>query len=287
MKRLVIFAVTCMFVFVFPALEANASSDGESEQDSTKIDIDFIISLSGTYSSPKEIFSENYESAFGWAASAGILISKNDTTASVSLAYYKTCFNLSNSIKESYGLDESAQAAVTAIMLEGWGSSQMFSVKGIRVEPTVGGGLGGCRFELADKYYEAFGNSTLTELRDENNKTKFCEYQKIGLLLHDFGPLSLQYSYQLISVHRKWKYFHWFVSSSIKTYLIYPLPEKVAKAFDGDVTETMTYRLIALAYRIGITFLWYDLTYEQNNWPFDDEPPMHFHRQSLALSLHF
>ena len=287
MKRLVIFAVICMFVSVFPSVEANASSDDESQQDSTKTDIDFIISLSGTYSSPKEIFAENYESALGWAASAGILISRNDTLAAVNLAYYKTCFNLSNSIKESHGIDESAQAAVTAIMLEGWGSTQMFSVKGIRVEPTLGGGLGGCRFVLAEKYFESFGNSTLTELREENNKTKFCEYQKIGLLLHDFGPVSLQYSYQLVSVHRKWKYFHWFVSSSIKTYLIFPLPEKVARIFADDVTGTLTYKLIALAYRVGVTFLWYDMTYEHNNWPFDDEPPMHFHRQSLAISLHF
>ena len=140
---------------------------------------------------------------------------------------------------------------------------------------------------MADADFESLGNSTFTELHGENHKTQFCDFYRIGLLLHDFGPVSLQYSYQLMSVHGTWKFFHWLVSSSIKTYLIYPMPSHVAKVLSDDFTKSLPFTLIRLAYGIGTTLLWYDITYDHNNWPFDDDPPMHYHRQLLTISFEF
>ena len=51
MMRIAFAAVICLFVFVFPSFEANASSDGEIDQDSTKYDMDFKLAFRNLFCS--------------------------------------------------------------------------------------------------------------------------------------------------------------------------------------------------------------------------------------------
>ena len=195
----------CMLVSFSLSAKADASKYNEAEQDSITSDLNLVLSISGSHSMPRKLFSDNYESALGWTAEVGVSVSHYDTLLGLCLTFSRDYFTLSNSIAESHGMDESVDAVATGVMLGIYGSAPMFSVKGISVAPMLGGGFGACRFSLADEDFESLGNSTFTELQSESGNTQFCDYYRFGLMMHGFGPASLQYDYHLMSVQRTWK----------------------------------------------------------------------------------
>jgi hypothetical protein len=174
--------------FIFLSIRVDASNESVTERDSITADLHVILSISGDYSIPRKLFSNNYESEPGWAAGVGVSASHEDTLSALYLTFSKDYFTLSKSVTESREMNESVDAVVTGIMLGVYGSVPLFSVKGVHVAPTLGGGFGGCRFSLADEDFHALGNSTFTELHGENGNTQFCDFYRFGVLLHGFGP---------------------------------------------------------------------------------------------------
>jgi len=240
---------------------------------------------------PKELFSESYEPDFGWGVDMGLLMAEKDVNTpfkiKIYLHYSTDQFNLSNEAKSKYGLHRPVRAKLTSIMLEASSNTRITEIAGKNISFIYGAGIGGSRFSLTDSDFYSLGRSTLTELREENGNTQLCNSLKTGLSIGGFGPLSLQYEYQLISVQRAENLFHWMVSTTISDFIIFGMPEKIVKAIGSDNANSFMLSCALITYKLGVSLLWYEFSYDNNNWPFHDDSPMHFHRQVLAISYRF
>lgn len=294
-------------IVIFPLLISHASATGntraekdsidcktvsaKAEKDSIDYDYDFVISAAGSYSSPTEHFSDNYKSSAGFMFGAGVTATeKTDSIPSrytLLLTYSRDYFEFSDHTKADYSIDKDPQATISALQLRFYQDSMYVSFKGIGIHPVFGGGIGGAVFSITDENFYKMGGTTLTELKHENNKIQLSTFNDFGIKLSGLGPVTLHYSYQLMQMPRTWKYFHWFVSTSIQQFTILGIPQRVNKSVGEDLRASNKYQLAMVLYQAGMALLWYQVTYDQYNWPFNDEAPLHYHRQLLTLTFPF
>jgi hypothetical protein len=267
------------------------TGNSKAKKDSIDYEYDFVISASGSYSSPKNLFSDNYKSAIGFMFGVGVAsTAKSDSipgTFTFLLTYSRDYFEISDYTRAKYSIDKDPEATISALQLRLYSDSAHVSFKGIGIYPVFGGGIGGAKFSITDENFDKMGKTTLTELKHENNKTQLSTFGEFGIKLSGLGPVSLHYSYQLMEVQRTWKYFHWFVSTSIQQFTKFGIPARVNKSVGEDVKASRKYQLATVLYKVGMTILWYQITYDHNNWPFKDEAPLHYHRQLLTLTFPF
>jgi len=267
------------------------TANTKAEKDSIDYDYNFVVSASGSYSSPKKHFSDNYKSSAGFMFGAGVAATeKTDSIPSrftLLLTYSRDYFEFSDHTKADYSIDKDPQATISALQLRLYHDSTYVSFKGIGIYPVIGGGIGGAVFSITNENFYKMGGTTLTELEHENNKIQLSTFNDFGIKLSGMGPVSLHYSYQLMEIPRTWKYFHWFVSTSIQQFTKFGIPHRINKSVGEDLRASKKYQLAMMLYQVGMTVLWYQVTYDQYNWPFNDEAPLHYHRQLLTLTFPF
>lgn len=289
--RFVLLIACSVLIFTFLTSRADAAGNKKAESDTIDYETDFVMSASGSYSSPKNIFQDNYNASPGFMFGAGVAFSqKSDCIPGAFtflFVYSRDYFEISELAQTEYSIDKDPEATISAIQLRVYSDSAHVFFKGVGIHPVFGGGVGGAIFSMTDENFDKMGHNTLTELKHENNKTQLSSFSELGVKVSGLGPASLHYSYQLFEVQRTWKPLHSFLSSSIKGFTVIGIPRQFDKLVGEDVRASRKYHLAKMLYQAGMNVLWYQVTYDQNNWPFNDEAPLHFHRQLVSLEFQF
>jgi hypothetical protein len=289
--KFVVLIVCTVLACPYFVTHANAARTTKAENESIDSKIDFTMSVSGLFSSPKKLFSDNYESSAGFLFGAGVIFTDESDSipgeTTFLLAYSRDYFDISGHTRTTYAIGTDADATLSALQTRMYRHTTTASFKGVGIHPVFGVGIGGAKFSLKDENFNKMGGTTLTELKHENDKTQLSEYSELGIMLDGMGPISLHYSYQLVEIQRAWKFAHWFINSSIEGFTVFGIPQRFSQSVGEDLRESNTFRLATVLYQVGMTVLWYQISYDYNNWPFDDESPLHYHRQLLTLTFTF
>ena len=89
-----------------------------------------------------------------------------------------------------------------------------------------------------------------------------------------------------MSVDRVWLFWHSIVSESIHNIIINGVPEMVKKLLPEDIGNSLTYKVCSYIYSIGATIVVDKWDYDHHNWPYDDDPPLKFHRLKIVFRVH-
>ena len=251
----------------------------------------FALIASGSFSSPQRLFADSYNPSYGSAFGVGLVITPEEMSnvhiGTFYLNFSRDLVRLKSSIASRFNLDENTSASLSNIHIGGGIGLPIVLSKHFIVSPYLGGGIGGSRFSMAEKAYEKSGQSTLSELKSENNMVQLSTYRQFGILFSGPDHISLQYSYDLMNVERAWMVWHSMISGTISYVIVSGVPGVLSKTFPEEVRHSLPFRLVVLASQITASILWYDFNYEHHNWPFDDDPPLRYHRQMLALNYYF
>jgi hypothetical protein len=156
----------------------------------------------------------------------------------------------------------------------------------LAVSPSLGWNYGGARLSIDESIYEKLGSTTLSELKNERDKTQHSSAFQLGLLVTGINHVSLKYSYDFIDVKRTLMVGHWLISDGIKQLIVWEVPDIVGKIFFEKKRKSIPFGLVVLAYQIAASVVWYDFTYDHPNWPYNDDPPLRYNRQLLTLNLY-
>ena len=251
----------------------------------------FAFQASGIYSSPQRMLADSYESSFGFGFGIGLAITplgiNNLHVGSISLNYSKEFIQLKNTVARNFNISENTTASLSSIHL-GWGVGVpiVFS-KSFFISPYLNAGIGGTSFSIEENVYEKFGKSTLSELKGENRLTQLSYYRQLGLIFSGIEHISLNYSYSFFNVERAWMFWHLTVSGIIHYAASYSVPFVLNLVLPDKVLYSLPYSLVILAYQITASIISYNLDYKYHNWPYNDDPPLRYHRQMLTLNYYF
>lgn len=252
----------------------------------------FSMGVSGSFSSPERAFASNYDPSVGLGVSMAFLAQRGETTGvrtmgATYLSFSKDQVDVAESTAKRFDIRGNANASIENLHVGYALKVPALESKSCSVSILSGVSAGGSRFTVDESAYESFGQSTLTELKHENNKTNLGTNRQFGIELLTVDHVSVQYSYNFVEIDRAWKFFHSFVSSVINEAVIDGVPRFVRNTLPENEKNTLKVHLATFVYQIGACVVWNHYTYEKGNWPFSDEPSMRYRRQMLGLNYSF
>jgi hypothetical protein len=250
------------------------------------------LNFSGTYSSPKWLFDENYKPWWGLGGGIVVGLAGDDTvgvqTTRISyLNFSSDAVRFEESTAALYDIDGDPSAALYSLHLGVVTDVPVISTNGYSVSIFAGEGVGGTSFSIDDEVFDELGGTTLTEIKHEVNMTNLSTNRQFGIELFAVRGVSLQYSYAFMEVDRTWKVFHSLVSSTANSIVVDGVPWFVRSQLSTEMGNSLGAHVAAFVYKLGASFLWDYYTRDYGNWPYDDEPSMRFRRQALGLTYYF
>ncbi|MBN1349083.1 hypothetical protein JXJ21_06730 [candidate division KSB1 bacterium] len=250
----------------------------------------FSFFVSGASTSPRHYFSENYDPANGISLGIGFAVTplQNNSihVGTFFLRYHKDKFDM----KGVTGiLNKNNKSSISSIFIGGDVGFPIILTKknDFTIAPSLGRGFGLSWFSIDESLYNKLGKSTLTELKHEKDKLQISSMFQIGLLVTGLNHVSIKYSYDFMNIERAFMTGHWIISAGIQGLLTEGIPEIIEIFLPKEKTEKTTYAVVKLVYATAASIFWYDFTYENHNWPFDDDPPLRFNRHLLTLNYYF
>lgn len=292
-KEVAVKAILAMATLIMITLSAQPQSAGTVivGGKETPTEDHFALMVSGSYSYPQELFGDSYEPSYGSALSIGSVITPEGmTNLHVGTKYLSFCRDLvllRGPVARSRHVGDDTKATILSIHAGAAEGQPLILSRYFALTPLMGEGLGGSQFSIPQAVYESFGDSTLTELKHENDEVQLSHYRRLGVLVSGLENVSLQYSYDLMSVERTWMTFHSMISGAISDLIIDGVPRAFRTSLPEEVSNSIPFGLTLLAYKAIASYLWYEFDYDHHNWPFEDAPPLHYHRQVLALNYAF
>lgn len=251
----------------------------------------FAAMVSGSYSSPRELFGDNYEASYGSALCIGSVVTpkgiSNVHVGTKYLSFSRDLVLLKDSAARSHHVSDDTKATILSIHAGAAEGQPLTLSRYFALTPLMGEGIGGSKFSIPESVYDSLGGSTLTELKGENDMVQLTHYRRFGVLLSGMENVSLQYSWDLTNVERAWMVFHSMISGAISDLIIDGVPGALRKTLPEEVSNSIPFGLVLLAYRATASYLWYEFDYEHHNWPFDDDPPLKYHRHLVTLNYAF
>lgn len=251
----------------------------------------FAVMVSGSYSLPRELFGDSYEPSYGSALSIGSAVTPEGMTnfyiGTKYLSFSTDFAPLKSSVARSHHVSDDTRATIFSVQGGRTEGRPLILSRYFALTPLLGSAGGVSHFSIPEAVYESFGDSTLTELNWENDELQLGHYQRLGLLVSGLENVSLQYSYDLANVERAWMVWHSMVSGAVRNLIVNGVPGALEKTLPQEVTHSIPFGLVLFAYRAAATVLWYEFDYEHHNWPFEDAPPLKYHRQVLTLNYAF
>jgi len=249
------------------------------------------IVASGSFSTPREMSADSYEPYYGSSLGIGLMMSPRGID-NVHVGTHYVCFSrdvlrLKGSIASEFSVDENTEATLSSLHVGAGVGEPLIASRYFVLTPYMGAGAGGARFSIPDEAFNNFGESTRSELGRENREVQITTYRQFGIIISGLKHVSLQYSYDLTNVERTWVVFHSMVSGTISNIIISGVPGALSATVAADVRYLPAFRLAVLAYQVAAAYLWYNFDYEHHNWPFDDDPPLKYHRQKVSLNYYF
>jgi len=250
-----------------------------------------VFTGSGALTSPRRLFADSYDKANGLSFGIGLALTpegmSNVHVGTYAFTFFRDKFEVSDKIGNKFNLDDKATASVSGFQVGSRFGVPLVLSKSFVLTPYLGSDWGGARFSISDKTYNKFGKSTLSELKSENNKIQMSQNFKVGLFVTGISNLSLEYSYNFMDVERAWMVWHSLISEIIGKTLINGIPQIFIAGVSEETHNSLGFGLGVLAYKIATSAIWYNLNYENHNWPFDDDAPLRYRRQMVTVNLYF
>jgi hypothetical protein len=301
--------VSCSCVAAQPT-QSSATQGEDSTKARTKKVLDLgtgmrfgkglAFSVAGAVPMPQERFGQSYDESYGYSAGFGFWFATLPDTGVTSewllsgnrperryLEISRDMVDLNDAVAEKFGVKPGATASILSIHFSGSQCVPISLPHGLSLAPVWGHKVGVSWFSIDEDDYNQFGHTTLTELKHENNRGQLGTGRQLGVLLTGFDPFSVQYSYDLMSAERTWKFGHGLVSALCSGLLIDGVTQLGRALLSPEAQPSTAVEVILMAYQAAASYYWYDYTYKHNNWPFKDEPPLRYQRHVLALHYKF
>ena len=253
----------------------------------------FGVQLSGSTNKPDEMFAKNY-SADDKGFVIGISLvgtpkgQSNLNLETVSLVYSRASFNMQKSTVQAYQLDSTPTATLSGIQVRTHADVPIIWTNSIGLSLFKGNSIGGGRLKLSEAAFTKLGESTLTELKNENDKNQLFYGNIYGIHLTGLKHASLELSYDQMGVERAWLFWHSLVSAMAYGIAEEAVTQIAEEVMPASITSSMPFNVVALLIKSGISYYLYEWDYDHHNWPYsDDDPPLHFNRTSLTLNIYF
>jgi hypothetical protein len=249
------------------------------------------LNLFGTLSSPRGLFADNYKPWLGLGYSI-VVSSRGDETTGVHTTwtafsnYSRDVVRLENTTTDRFDVERETSAIISSFQFGAVTGVPVSSSRGYTVSIFSGGGVGGSRFSIDDAVFDSLGQSTLTEIKSERDKTNLSTNRQFGIELFASRGVSLQYSYNFMEIDRTWKVFHSLVSSTANNIVVDGVPWLVRSMLPEDVRNSRGAHATAFVYKLAACIIWDHNTRERGNWPYRDEPSMRYHRQMFGLTYY-
>jgi hypothetical protein len=282
-------AITTIFIVFVIVIYFGAEANAVSQSKNIIEGFNPSLMASGTFSMPKKTSSGNYDPSYGFLFSiGGITPSENkNTISSMSIIFSRDSF-VFNEKAQSYNIVDGEKATISSIHVSSLGHLPVIISKNLLFLPYTGSSTGISKFSISDVVFDKLDQSTLTELKEENDRIQASNCWKTGaqVSLKDLIPgmklLSVMYSYDLMTVEKTWMPWH-----SIINALIFGTVNGVFDAFGQISPNSSVLGLVVLTLKAGTTALWYNFDYKHHNWPFKDYEPLKYHRESISVSTAF
>ena len=253
----------------------------------------FGIQLSGSINEPVEMLADIYAAddkgfTFGISLVTTPEGQSNLNLKTVSLVYSRDSFNMLKSAAKTYNLGSTPKATISGIQVRSHEDVPIVWTNSFGLSLFKGNCIGGGRFSLDDQIFKKLGESTLTELEHENDMNQLFYGTIYGVHLTGLKHVSLELSYDQMSVERAWMVWHQMVSTIAYGFASEAVPEIADLVLSDNITSSMPFNVLALLIKAGVSYYLYDWDYAHHNWPYSgDDPPLHYTRTTLTLNIYF
>jgi len=258
------------------------------------------FSAAGAVPMPQERFGESYDQSHGYSFGYGFwYYSVPDTAVKSNWLFFVDrpgrryleaswdVFTLDDAVVNELNEGNAATASVLSFHLCNSECVPISLSRGLELSPVWGHKVGISWFFIREDEFRRFGQTTLTELGRENRRGQLGTGRQMGVLLTGLDPVAIEYNYDLMSVERTWKFGHSLLSVICGGLLVDGVAQLGRELLSPEAEPSTPVEVILMAYQMAASYYWYDLTYKHNNWPFNDEPPLHYEKHLVALHYKF
>jgi len=253
----------------------------------------FGIQVSGSLNEPYEMLAESYTADDkGFALGINVVTTpkgqSNLNLKTVSFIYTRDSYNMLENKAKAYNLASAPVATISGFQVRSHEDVPIVWTNSFGLSLFQGEIIGGGRFKLDEQIFNKMGKTTLTELLHENNMNQVFSGNVYGIHLTGLEHVSLELSYDQMSIERAWMVWHQFVSTIAYSIAKGAVPEISGWILPDNVTNSKLFHIFSLFCKAGVSYYLFDWDYDNHNWPFNgDDPPLHYTRTTLTLNIYF